>query len=262
MEPSGHRPPEQGIEEEFPAKKLGFPLKRLVPVAVLVTALIAAFALDLHRFLSFEMLQTHREALLAWRTDHHFLTALGFIALYAAATAISLPGAIWLTILSGFLFGTLEGGILTVVAATTGATAIFLAARYAFADYFRAKVGVTARKMEDGFRENAISYMLVLRLVPLFPFWLVNLVPALLGVPTSVYVISTFVGIMPGTFVYASLGAGVGHLIEAGETPNLGVIFEPQVLGPLIGLAVLSLVPVVYKRLRQRVGRRNESSAT
>ena len=241
------------------SRKPGISAKRLIPVAALVVALAAAFALDLHRFLSFEMLQAHREALLAWRTEHHFLTALVFVLLYAAAIAISLPGGIWLTILGGFLFGTLEGGILTVVAATTGATAIFLAARYAFADYFRSKVGEKARKMEDGFRENAVSYMLVLRLVPLFPFWLVNLVPALLGVPTFVYVASTFVGIMPGTFVYASLGAGVGHLIEAGQSPDLGIIFAPQVLGPLIGLAVLSLVPVVYKRFKKR---RNVSSPT
>ena len=106
--------------------------------------------------------------------------------------------------------------------------------------------------MEDGFRANAVSYMLVLRLVPLFPFWLVNLVPAFLGVSTRTYVISTLVGIMPGTFVYASLGNGIGHLIDAGQTPDLSIIFAPEVLGPLIGLAALSLVPVIYKRFKAR----------
>jgi uncharacterized membrane protein YdjX (TVP38/TMEM64 family) len=116
----------------------------------------------------------------------------------------------------------------------------------------RAKAGPFLTKMEDGFRENAMSYLLVLRLVPLFPFWLVNLVPAFLGVPTGTYVIGTFFGIIPGTFVFASVGNGLGALLDAGQDPNLGIIFQPNVLGPLIALALLSLVPVAYKKYQAR----------
>ncbi|MDE0537117.1 MAG: TVP38/TMEM64 family protein [Rhodospirillales bacterium] len=238
--------------QEINARQSGLPIKRLAPIVLLVIGLGAAFLFDLHHFLSFEMLKENRESLLSWAQNNHILSAVVFIAAYAAAIAISLPGAIWFTILGGFMFGTLEGGILVVFAATLGATVIFLAARYAFADFFRKKAGPAIRRMEDGFRANAVSYMLVLRLVPLFPFWLVNLVPAFLGVSTRTYVTSTLVGIMPGTFVYASLGNGIGHLIDAGQAPDLSIIFAPEVLGPLIGLAALSLVPVVYKRFKAR----------
>ena len=238
--------------QEINAKQSGLPIKRLAPIILLVIGLGAAFFYDLHHFFSFEMLKENRESLLSWAQNNHILSAIVFIAAYAAAIAVSLPGAIWLTILGGFMFGTLEGGILVVFAATLGATVIFLAARYAFADFVYEKAGPAIRRMEDGFRANAVSYMLVLRLVPLFPFWLVNLVPAFLGVSTRTYVISTLVGIVPGTFVYASLGNGIGHLIDAGQAPDLSIIFAPEVLGPLIGLAALSLVPVIYKRFKAR----------
>ena len=106
--------------------------------------------------------------------------------------------------------------------------------------------------MEGGFRENALSYLLVLRLIPAFPFWLVNLVPAFLGVSTVTYVIGTFFGIIPGTFVFASVGAGLGAILDAGQDPDLGIIFRPDVLGPLVGLALLSLLPVVYKKYQTK----------
>ena len=126
------------------------------------------------------------------------------------------------------------------------------AARTALGDVFRAKAGPFVSKMEDGFRRNALNYLLVLRLIPLFPFWLVNLVPAFLGVSTATYVLGTFVGIIPGTFVYASVGNGLGALIDAGQDPDLRIIFRLDILGPLLGLAALALLPVVYKRMRAR----------
>ena len=106
--------------------------------------------------------------------------------------------------------------------------------------------------MEDGFRENALSYLLFLRLIPLFPFWLVNLVPAFLGVSTLTYVIGTFFGIIPGTFVFASVGNGLGAVLDAGQDPDLGIIFKPEILGPLIALAVISLLPIGYKKYQAR----------
>jgi uncharacterized membrane protein YdjX (TVP38/TMEM64 family) len=165
--------------------------------------------------------------------------------------AFSLPGALVATLTGGFLFGTVLGGTATVVAATIGATILFIAARTAFGDLLRAKAGPAIKRMEEGFRENAFSYLLVLRLVPLFPFFLVNLAPAFLGVTLPTFVGATFIGIIPGTFVFASLGNGLGAVFDAGRTPDLGLVKEPQVILPLLALAVLALVPVLYRRLRR-----------
>jgi uncharacterized membrane protein YdjX (TVP38/TMEM64 family) len=139
-----------------------------------------------------------------------------------------------------------------VVGATLVATAVFLAARTAFADVLRAKAGPTLQKMEAGFRENALSYLLVLRLVPLFPFFLVNLAPAFLGVPLRTYVAATFFGIIPGTVVYSSVGAGLGTILEQGGAPDKSIIWRLEVIGPLLGLAALALLPVLYKRMKAK----------
>ena len=225
---------------------------RLVPIAALLAALVAAFLLDLHHYLSLDSLKENRDALLAWRAGHPVVSALALIGIYCLSTAISVPGAVFLTIAAGYMFGTFLGGVLVIVGATAGATVIFLAARYAFGDYFERRAGDAVRKMEAGFRKNAVYYMLFLRLVPVFPFWLVNLVPALLNVRLDIFVATTFVGIIPGTLVYSSLGNGIGAIIEAGETPDLGIIFDPQVCVPLLLLALLSLVPVAYRRFKAR----------
>ena len=137
---------------------------------------------------------------------------------------------------------------------------MFLAARYALFDILHAKAGPALLKMEQGFRENAFNYLLVLRLVPLFPFWLVNLVPALLGVPLKTYVIATAIGIIPGTFVFASVGNGLGEILASGKTPDLSIIYDPEVLIPLLGLAVLALVPVLYKAWKARKDKNEDKS--
>jgi uncharacterized membrane protein YdjX (TVP38/TMEM64 family) len=176
---------------------------------------------------------------------------LAFMAIYIAAVAFSIPGAVWLTIAGGFVFGSIAATFYIVVAATIGATAIFLLARYVLGDIFRAKAGQALKKMEDGFRKNALSYLLVLRLVPLFPFFLVNLVPAFLGVPLRIYVIGTFFGIIPGTFVFATVGAGVGDALAAGAGVDpAAALRQPTVIGALAGLAILALIPIVYKRIK------------
>ncbi len=177
-----------------------------------------------------------------------------FGALYALVIAFSLPGGAVMTITGGFLFGWLGGGSIVVVGATIGATALFLIARTAVGGFLEAKAGPFVRKMEDGFRQNALSYLLAMRLIPIFPFWLVNLVPAFLGVSTTTYVIATFFGIIPGTFVYALVGNGLGALFDAGATSDsvLKTIFQPQFLAPLIGLAVLAVLPVLYKKYQNR----------
>jgi uncharacterized membrane protein YdjX (TVP38/TMEM64 family) len=213
----------------------------------------AVFIFDLDRFLSFHALKEHRAFLLAWTAENRALAAAVFIVCYSVMVALSVPGAVWATLAGGFVFGTTIGALYCVIGATLGAVVIFLIARYALADMLKAKAGNAIRKMETGFNENALSYMFVLRLVPLFPFWLVNLVPAFLGVPLRTYAIGTFFGIMPGSVVYSSVGNGLGAVFEQGGTPDLGIIFEPEVLLPILGLAALSLIPVFYKRIK--VGR-------
>ena len=230
-------------------------VRRILPIAVLIAGFVAFFALDLNRFVSLDALKENRETLRMLVSDNGIVAILVFAAIYAAVTAFSLPGGAIMTLTGGFLFGWVGGGLIVVVGATVGATALFLIARTALGDVLHAKAGPFVSKMEDGFRQNALSYLLVLRLIPLFPFWLVNLVPAFLGVSTTTYIVGTFIGIIPGTFVYASVGNGLGALIDAGQDPDLGIIFRPEILGPLIGLAVLALLPGIYKRLQARKNR-------
>jgi uncharacterized membrane protein YdjX (TVP38/TMEM64 family) len=227
---------------------------RIVLVAVLVGGLVAFFVLDLGRYVSFESLQSNREMLLEYINQNGFLAALLFGVIYAVVVAFSLPGGAFMTITGGFLFGLVGGGLIVVVGATVGATVLFLIACTAVGGFLKARAGPFVRKMEDGFRQNALCYLLVLRLIPIFPFWLVNLVPAFIGVSTSTYIVATFFGIIPGTFVYASVGNGLGTLFEAGESTDslLMTIFQPQFLGPLVGLSVLAVLPVVYKLYQRR----------
>ena len=232
----------------------GFSRWRLLPIAIVAGGLGAFFAFGLDQYLGFEALRDHRQTLLAWQSEHYALSAAGYVLLYAAIVAFSIPGAVWMTIAGGFLFGPWAATGYVVVGATVGATALFLAARLVLGEAFRARAGPAVRKMEEGFRKNALSYLLVLRLIPLFPFWLVNLVPAFLGIRVSTFVLGTFLGIIPGTFVYVMVGSGLGAIIDAGTQPNLGIIFEPEVLIPICGLVFLSLIPIAYKRLRRTRG--------
>jgi uncharacterized membrane protein YdjX (TVP38/TMEM64 family) len=226
------------------------PLRRLAPLAILLAAIGAFFALGLHDYLSFAALREHREQLLALVERYPVLAPLAFTLIYAAVIALSVPGGAILTIAGGFLFGVVPGTLLVLVGATVGATIVFLIARTAFGDALRARAGPRIRRMEEGFRQDALSYLLVLRLIPIFPFWLVNIVPAFLGVPLSTYVLGTFVGIVPGSLVYASVGNGLGAVFDAGRTPDLGIIFDPAILLPIVGLAVLALLPIAYRRFK------------
>lgn len=232
-----------------------FSTKRLIPVGVLVLGLVAFFVFDLGRFLSFETLRQNRVALLDWVDTYGVVAALAYMLVYAVAVAFSLPGGAVLTITGGFLFGSLWGTVCVVFAATAGATALFLIAKTSFGDALRAKAGPALQRMQEGFQEGALSYLLVLRLVPLFPFFLVNLVPAFLGVSLRLYVLGTFIGIIPGTFVFATVGAGLGSVFDQGGEFRAAGILTPQILTALAGLAVLALIPVVYKKIKARSGK-------
>ncbi|MDG4718989.1 MULTISPECIES: TVP38/TMEM64 family protein [Thalassospira] len=231
-----------------PAKPLW---RRLLPLIILICGLVGAWASGVLDLLSFDTLRDNRELLQDLVSSKPTLSILGFMGIYVIAVALSLPLGSILTISGGFLFGAVLGTTYVVSAATLGAVIVYLAARYAFYDVMHNKAGSAIRKMEHGFAENAFSYLMVLRLIPIFPFWLVNLVPALLGVPLRSFILGTLLGIIPGTFVYASIGDGLGALFDQGKTPDLGVIFEPRILTPIIGLAVLALMPVACKKLRK-----------
>ena len=201
-----------------------------------------------YHYLTFSALARNRDWLCGLVQQWGRLAAFVYIVAYAALVALSVPGAAVLTIAGGFLFGMWVGGLSAVVGATLGATAVFLAVRAGLGGLAQ-RAGRLVGKLEAGFRDNAFNYLLVLRLVFIVPFWLVNLVPALVGVRLSTFILATFLGIIPGTFVYASFGNGLGDVV--GE-PGLGVLLRPSVIGPIIGLVVLALIPVGYKRWRAK----------
>lgn len=235
-----------------PGSSLAGRAMRLLPLVILVAALGLAYAFDLHNWVSFDRLRENRETVTTWVADNTVLAALVYIAAYALLVAISFPVGSFLTILGGFLFGVWPGTLFVVLGATLGATGIFLAARTGLGEPLRQRASGFMRRMEQGFQENALSYMLVLRLVPLFPFFAVNIAPAFLGVSLPVYVVATFFGIIPGSLVYTSVGNGLGAVFDTGGQPDLGLIFKPEVLLPILGLALLSLIPVAYGRLRKK----------
>ncbi len=224
---------------------------RWLPLAALAAGFAVFLALGFHRYLTFETLAANRAELLVWVAARPVLAPLAYIAAYIVVVAFSLPGATVLTVAGGFLFGVLPGGSYAVLGATGGAVVLFVAARTAIGGMLRARAGGAIKRMEEGFRADAFNYLLVLRLVPLFPFFLVNLVPAFLGVRLGVFVAATFLGIIPGALVFASIGDGLGTVLAAGRTPDPGILFTPKVLLPVLGLAILALVPVVYKRWRR-----------
>jgi uncharacterized membrane protein YdjX (TVP38/TMEM64 family) len=222
--------------------------RRLVPLGLLVAAWIVFMLVGGYRYLTLPALAENRDWLCGLVQHWGFAAAFLYIAVYGMLVALSVPGAAVLTIAGGFLFGTWLGALCAIIGATLGATAIFLAARAGLGGLAQ-RAGRFVGKLETGFRADAFNYLLVLRLVPIFPFWLVNLVPALVGVKLTTYVLATFLGIIPGTFVYASLGNGLGTVLEE---PDLAILSRPSVLVPIAGLALLALIPVGYKRWRNK----------
>lgn len=217
---------------------------RWAVAAVFAAGLVAFLALGGRRWLTPEVLAAHRDALLAYTRAHYARTLLLAFAAYAAATALSLPGAAVLSLAVGLLFGRWVGTAVIVGAATLGATGVFLAARHLFADAARRRLGERGRRVAEGFERDAVSYLLFLRLVPVFPFWLVNLIPALTPVRTRTYVAATAVGIVPGSFVFANLGESLRTI----RSPDQ--LLSPEVLVALGLLGVLALAPIAIRKLR------------
>ena len=248
-----------GATHEHSAKRPGHAptrleaAKRALPAAFVLAGLALGYALGLHRYLSLDYLSQSRDALQAFVALHPALAPLAFFALYTTAVAISFPAASVLTIFAGFLFGWAGGGLLAILSATCGSTLLFLAARTAFGGFLRRRVGSKAAKLAEGFRSNAFGYLLVLRLVPLIPFVIVNITPALFDVRLRTFILATFLGIMPGSFAYAWLGEGVDSVLLAaqasGQRVTLGDLVTPQII---IAFAALALVAALATLIRRR----------
>lgn len=228
---------------------------RYLPLLLILLGFVSFFAFGLDRYVTVETLRANHEALERLVGEYGVFAPIAFGLIYAFMVTVVPPSGAVMTLAGGFMFGWAVGGATVIFGATLGATCLFLAARTAFGNILRDRAGSAMQRMRAGFEHNAVSYMLFLRLVPVFPFFLVNLAPAFLGVNLRVFVWTTFVGIIPATFIYASLGAGIGSLVEE-ETLNLGLIFEPRYLLPILGLAALSLVPVVVSKFKPGVTRR------
>ena len=230
----------------------GRKIRRFAPLAVIGGAIAAALSLGVGDYLTFDALRENRHTLATFVNEQGALAIAAFLGIYVLVTALSLPGGAILSIAGGFLFGAVFGTAYIVIGATLGAVGIFIAAQTALGDSLKAKAGPWLKKMEAGFQENALSYLLVLRLVPLFPFFVVNLVPAFLGVRLKIFTIGTAIGIIPGAFVFASVGAGLGSVFDSDAEFSPASALTPEVITALIGLSILSLVPLAYKKIRAR----------
>ncbi len=226
-------------------------LKRLAPLLVLAAAVVAAFAFGLQDRLSWPAVAANQAALHAFVAERPVASAAAYVAVYAVAVGLSLPGGTVLTVAGGLLFGVALGASLAVAGATLGAVLLFLVARYALADLFAAKAGPLLARIRPRLERDGFSYLLALRLIPLFPFWLVNLAPALAGMRLAPYAAATCIGVVPATLVFAGIGAGLGDVLARGGAPDLSLAFSPRILLPLVGLALLALAPVVWRQWKR-----------
>ncbi|GGG32969.1 TVP38/TMEM64 family protein [Chelatococcus composti] len=244
------------------------PVRRFLPLAVILAGMALALAFGLHRYLTFEQLLARRVELRHYVDGNLAASLVLYILGYALVVALSLPGGLVLTIFGGFLFGWLIGGLAALVAATTGAFIVFLAARTSFGEAPAVKAGPFLQRLSAGFRRDAVAYMLFLRLVPVFPFWLVNIAPALLGVPFATYALTTVIGIVPGTFAFAFAGAGLDGAIAAQQeaydaciaaareactlTLSKKTLINKHIFIAVAALGFVALLPPLMRRLFAR----------
>ncbi len=240
---------------------------RLLPLALLLLGAAAVFATGAHRYLSLEALIQQREQLQSFVASRGSTAMLVYMAIYVTAVTLSVPGAVFLTIIGGFLFGWLVGGAAAAIAATLGATGVFLIARTSIGDVLARKAGPRLQNLAEGFRRDAFSYLLFLRFLPIMPFWLTNLAPALLGVPARTFALASLIGLVPATFTFAGIGASLETLIAGQKAeleqcvasgavncsfePSVWALLQPQHIAAFAALGVLSLVPVLVRRWRR-----------
>jgi uncharacterized membrane protein YdjX (TVP38/TMEM64 family) len=242
-----------------------FPFRRLVLPAIILAAMALGYALGLHKYFTLQAIAENRASLENFTRDNSLLASAIFFAAYVGVVALSFPGAAILTILGGFLFGWLWGGTLTVFAATLGATIIFQIARSAIGASLAKRAGPFLAKLKDGFETDAFNYLLFLRLVPAFPFWLVNIAPALSNVSLRTFSLATLLGIIPGTFAFSFVGEGLGSVLDAQSTAHAACVTEKgvancpfnielsslvtrEIIYALVALGVVSVIPVLIKK--------------
>jgi uncharacterized membrane protein YdjX (TVP38/TMEM64 family) len=224
----------------------------ILAVLVLLTGAGVAFALGLDGRLALGALRTHHHWLLGFVAAAPILASLLFMAIYALAVAVSVPGLALLTVIGGYLFGWLEGSVYVLLATTLAASAVFLVARSALGAPLRARAGPSLVRFAEAFRNHAPSYVFVLHLVPIFPYAMVIGIPAACGVGLRTFVISAFLGLLPGTLLFAHLGSGLGGVLNAGQPVSLTSFLRPDIVLSLVGLTVLALLPVAYRAWRGR----------
>lgn len=226
-------------------------LRRLPILVILGAALIGAFAL--RDELSFETLARHREDLLAFRDANYLWAVLAFVTSYVVIVALSLPGGTVATLTGGFLFGLFPGVLYNVLGAGTGAVLVFLAARSGFGEALARRMegaGGRAARLQASLRENEWSVLFLMRLVPLVPFFIANLIPAFVGTSLQRFAVSTYVGIVPGALVFTSVGSGLGDVFARGDAPDLSIIFSLPILLPLLGLVALAALPMLLRAFK------------
>ena len=227
-------------------------LRRLLPLLTLLAVFVAIWTSGITDQFTWRGLARHQAGLTDWVSRRPVAAPVAYVAFYAAVAALSVPEAALVTVAGGLLFGTLLGGALAVFGATLGSIVLFLAARSALAGNFVRHDGSMLARARGALQREGFSYLLAMRLIPAFPFWLVNLAAAFGGMQLLPYTIATLIGITPGTLVFASLGAGLGSVLARGERPDLTVVFSARVLLPLLALAALSLLPVLWRWRRRR----------
>lgn len=239
-----------------PTQTFAYRMIRRAPIVFIALGAVVALIFFRH-WLSFDRLEENRQHLIALRDQHFLVTSIGFIVLYTLVVVISIPGALILTLSGGFLFGLFPGLIYNVCSATLGAIIVFAAARTGFghelAERIEARGGAVAR-LQQALKEHQITVLLTMRLIPVMPFFIANLVPSLMGIRFWTFAITTFLGIIPADVIYTQLGAGLGDVFARGEKPDMHIVFTPQFGLPLLGLALLSAAPLVIKLLNRRKG--------
>jgi uncharacterized membrane protein YdjX (TVP38/TMEM64 family) len=226
-------------------------IRRFGPLTLLVAALLAVWASGLTHDLSLHMLRGRRDELEALVHAHPLLALAAYVVVYILVVALSLPAALVMTLTGGLLFGVWLGGLAAALSCTLGSAVLFLVCRTAVGDTLRRRAGPTVARIEEGVRRDAFSYVVTLRLIPVMPFWLANLALGFVEIPLGVFMAATFIGILPVSLVYAGLGANLNLLFARHERPDLHIVMRPEVLLPLIGLALLALTPIIARRLRR-----------
>jgi uncharacterized membrane protein YdjX (TVP38/TMEM64 family) len=224
---------------------------KFLPIIIILIGMVSIYFSGVYHYLSLDYLRLYHKSLKNFVQMHPITVPIAFCLVYTISTALSVPGAVFLTLLGGYLFPQPLSTIFVIFSATCGAVLIFLAARTAFKEVLKKKAAPFLEKMEKGFQENAVSYLLFLRFVPLFPFWLVNIAPAFFGVSLFTFIWTTLVGIFPGTLVFTLAGGGLDKILENNEPFSISTIFNIQIRIALILLGMTALAPMIWKKIKK-----------